>query len=172
MKKLATVAMAALLSTGALADDKKPDAAQAPAMTIRDCLSILAGLSNMDSRKVMIGKGKPSEAVEVINYQFKGTVRDNISHDIWLLGPIQQEAQSADRRIRLEVAHDKPVVPGSKEESVQRAAFDAALADRVDEYVRRPCKVELDKIADADLKLDENDIPGTVLASIWMIRVK
>ncbi len=175
MMKLTTAAAIAaiILSTGALAAEdssaaKKSDALP-PQMTIRDCLSVLAGLQQLDGHRVIVAASKPNESIETMPYKFPGRLRDAISHDIFVLGTVQQEAQVADRRIQQEVPQ---IDPKDADATAKKQQRDAKVADRVDEFVGRSCKVELDKIADADLNLDANEIPGTVLAAIWKIRVK
>lgn len=131
-------------------------------LTIRECLGILTGLQLLDGRKVLVGAGKPTESVEVIPYKFAGKVRDAISHNIFVLNQVQLEGQAANRRIQAEIGKGKTIEPGSS----AAADFDGRMSD----YLERPCRVELDHLRDADLNLDTNDIPGTVLAALWKIR--
>lgn len=141
-----------------------PQAGAIDGLTIAECLGILAGLNALDGRRVIVGAGKPSESAETVSYKFSGRVRDTISHNIFVLSQVQQEAQSANRRAQLEIGAGEPIKPGSKE----NVLFDQRMA----EYTARPCKVEVDHFRDADLKLDENDIQGSVLALLWKIRDK
>lgn len=129
-------------------------------LTLRDCISVLRGLQLLDGRRVIVGAGKSTESAETVPYKFAGKVRSAISHNLFVLGQVQLEVDSADRRLRAEIG--KEIKPGSKEEE--------ALVGKINEYAERPCKVELDKISDSDLRLDDNEIPGTVLAAIWKIR--
>jgi len=131
-------------------------------LTIRECLGVLAGLQALDGRKVIVAQGRPNESVEIIPYSLAGKVRDAISHNIFVLQTVQQEAQAANRRVQVEVGKGSTIAPGSKE------VID--LDARMNEYLDRPCKVELDHVRDEDLALDKNDIPPTVLAAIFKIR--
>lgn len=133
-------------------------------MTIQECLSVLAGLQALDGRRVIVSAGKPTEGAETISYKFSGKLRDTISHNIYQLSQVQQEGQAANRRILNEVGKGNPVAPGSKEA--------IELDSRLSDYMARPCKADLEHIRDADLRLDENDIPGSVLALIYKIRDK
>ncbi len=133
-------------------------------LTITECLGIMAGLNALDGRRVIVGAGKPTESAETVSYKFPGKVRDAISHDLFMLTQVQQEAQAANRRTQLEIGKGETIKPGSRE----ALEFDQRMA----EYTARPCKIELDHLRDTDLKLDENDIPGSVLALIWKIRDK
>lgn len=171
MKKLAAaVALAAFLLTvpdvvfgqAAPAKQEPITPGSQAGLTIRDCISVLRGLQLLDGQKVVVAQGRSTESVEVVPYKFAGKTRSAISHNIFVLGQVQQEIDSADRRFRAEVGKGKPIEPGSKEQ--------IELDQRINEYAERPCKVELDRIADSDLKLDENAIPGTVLAAFWKIR--
>lgn len=133
-------------------------------MTVQECLGVLAGLQALDGRRVIVSAGKPSEAAETIAYKFSGKLRDTISHNIFLLSQVQQEGQAANRRIQNEIGKGNAIAPGSKEA--------IELDGRLSDYMARPCKADLEHIRDADLRLDENDIPGSVLALIYKIRDK
>lgn len=167
MKKLILIAAFVPFAFGAIAAEApvKPDGLKPGAvdgLTIGECLGILGGLNALDGRRVVVAAGKPTESAETVSYKFPGKVRDAISHDIFVLGQVQQEAQAANRRAQIEIGAGETIKPGSKENLL----FDQRMAD----YTGRPCKVELDHIRDTDLKLDENDIPGSILALIWRIR--
>lgn len=131
-------------------------------LTLRECLGILNGLAALDGQKVVVAAGKPTESVETIPYAFSGKVRDAISHNIFVLSTVQQEAAAANRRIQGEVGKGNPIMNDSKEA--------AELAARLNEYLERPCRVELDHVRDEDLNLDKNAIPGTVLSTLYKIR--
>jgi hypothetical protein len=131
-------------------------------MTISDCLGVLAGLQALDAgARVIVAQGKPTESVETIRFKFPAKVRDAISHNLFVLGQVQQEAQAANRRAQMEVSRGD-IKPGSRE----NIEFDARMAD----YVARPCRAELDHIRDADLDLDRNDVPASTLALLTRIR--
>lgn len=173
MKKIAAAVAAALtlwflyltpIGLAQQAPVKQPpvEPGSSAGLTIRDCIGVLRGLQLLDGRRVVVGAGKSTESAETVPYKFAGRVRSAISHNIFVLGQVQLEIDSADRRLRQEAGKGKPIEPGSREET--------ELSARINEYAERPCKVDLDRIADVDLRLDENEIPGTVLASIWKIR--
>lgn len=134
-------------------------------MSINDCLGILAGLNAIDAgARVIIAQGKPTESVETIRFKFPTKVRDAISHNLFVLGQVQQEAQAANRRAQLEVGKGETIKPGSRE----ALEFDQRMAD----YTARPCKVELDHVRDADLDLEHNDVPSSIMALLTKIRDK
>jgi hypothetical protein len=144
-----------------------PPAADASKLTIADCMGILVGLNQLDAggRRV-IADGKPNESIETLHFKLPGKVRDAMSHDLYVLGQVQQEVNQANRRTQLEIMGDSPdpIKPGSK----QNMVFDA----RMTEYTGRPCTAELDRIHDADLDLEHNDIPASTLSLLTKIRDK
>ena len=87
--------------------------------------------------------------------------RGAISRNLFVLGNVQQEVQAANRRAQERIGKGQPITPGSKE----NIEFDREMND----YLDRPCKAELDHLSEADLKVDENDLPGTVLSALWKI---
>lgn len=163
---LFTAAIGASATAGAQAPVKQdpPVAGATDALTIAECLGVLAGLNALDGRRVIVGAGKPSESAETVSYKFSGKIRDTISHNIFMLTQVQQEAQAANRRAQVEIGKGETIKPGSKENT----DFD----QRMTEYTARPCKVELEHLRDTDLNLDVNDIQGSVLALLWKIRDK
>lgn len=167
-----TILSAGVMLTGAAATQapvkQDPAAAMNPdKLTIRECLGILAGLTALDGRRVIVAAGKATESVETIPFKFgtspdrAGKVRGAIAHNIFLLGQVQQEAQAANRREQIAVGRGEPIKPGSKE----NVEFDSRMA----EYTERPCNVELDHIPEADLRAGENDLPGSIQALIWKV---
>lgn len=130
-------------------------------LTMRDCITILAGLTALDGRRVIVGAGKATETAETIPYKFAPKVRGAISRNLFVLGNVQQEVQAANRRAQERIGKGQPITPGSKE----NIEFDREMND----YLDRPCKAELDHLSEADLKVDENDLPGTVVSALWKI---
>jgi hypothetical protein len=136
-------------------------------VTIADCLGILSGLNALDAGgRRIVAEGKPTESAETIHFKLPGKVRDAIGHNEFVLAQVQQEAQAANRRVQLEIMGSgaDPIKPGTKENLI----FD----QRMSEYMARSCAVQLDHIRDADLDLDHNDIPGSVLSLLTKIRDK
>lgn len=137
-------------------------------LTIRECMGILVGLNALDGRKVIVGQGKPTETIEILPYKFGVTVergtklRNSISHNLYVLGQVQQEAQAANRRAQIELGKGEPVRADTKE--------GVELDRRNNDYLDRPCNVELDHLRDDDLRIGENDIPGSILSLLWKIR--
>lgn len=172
MKRLLIFAAVLAIAAPAIAQQApvKPDPAAAmnpDKLTIRECLGILAGLNALDGRRVIVAAGKATESVETVPYKF-GTnpdraskVRSAISHNIFVLGQVQQEAQAANRRAQLAIAKGQEMKPGSAE----AIEFDRQMT----EYTERPCNVALDHIPEADLRAGENDLPGSIGALLWRV---
>lgn len=128
-------------------------------LTVNECLTILSGLNALDGRQVVVSAGKPDEKVINLSYDFgNAKLRMDIAHDMAVLGAIQRDSQTAQQGIFLEVGKGADIKPGTPE----YANYDKQLKDLVD----RPCHAALARIKAADLKLDRNDIPGSVLAAI------
>lgn len=162
--KMLLLAAAIIASTPAIAADSPPAVApSAPVLSLRECLDILGALQSLDGRRTVIG-----QSVEVVPYKFGVTpernaaIRDAISHDIYVLTLIQGEARAAASRIQMEIGKGEQIVPGTA---------DAIKLDaRYNEYLARPCKADLDHIRDEDLRIGDNDIPGSVLGILYKIR--
>lgn len=146
---------------------KEPVTAGEKGMTIQDCLGILGGLNALDAGyRYIVAQGKPTESAETVRFKLPAKVRDAMSHDLFVLGQVQQEAQAANRRIQIEImgTSSEPIKPGSKE--------NMTLDARLTEYTARPCTVALDHIRDADLDLEHNDISASILSLLTKIRDK
>lgn len=143
---------------------KDPVTAGENGMTIQDCIGIMVGLNALDAGyRYIVAQGKPTESVETIKFKLPNNVRDAMSHNLFVLGQVQQESQAANRRIQLEIIGDKPdpIKDGSKELLI--------FNNRIAEYTARPCNVTLDHIRDADLDRAHNDIPSSVMALLTKI---
>lgn len=131
-------------------------------MTIGDCLGVLAGLNALDAgERRIVQAGKPTESAETIRFKLLGKANDAVTHNIFMLGQVQQEAQVANRRIQNEVGKGETIKPGTRE----NLEFDT----RMSEYTGRPCRVELDHIRETDLDLEKNAIPASIRALLWKI---
>lgn len=123
-------------------------------LTIRACLNILAGLYQIDAGKVVDGKS-------LGQFKLPSNVKDALSHNIFVLGQVQLEAQTADRRIQAEIRGE------ANGDLNQRQLL--ALDQRRNDYFDRPCTAELDRIKRSDLDLDKNDIPASAVGNLWPI---
>lgn len=163
----ALAALAYSLSLSGVLAAEQPAAPPAEGLTISDCLGIMAGLNALDAGyRVIVAAGKPTESAETIHFKFPGRLRDAIGHDEFMLGQVQQEVNAANRRTQLEII-------GTKEDVIKPGSKDNLIFDqRMSEYTAKACTVQLDHIRDADLDLEHNEIPGSVLSLLTKIRDK
>lgn len=160
MKKLlAILACTSALSAPVLADD-------APKLTMNDCVTILQGLQQLDGHQVILNEGKPNESTVQQPYRFgSATLRLDIGQNIARLTPLTALIEKTRQQIFSEVAKGsadiKPGTPEMAEYSKQLVALGESA-----------CPVALIPLKGADLKLDVNEIPGTVLAALGKILEK
>jgi hypothetical protein len=139
-------------------------------MTISDCLSVARGLQALDEPyTAVVAAGKPSESVTALHYKLSSKVRDIQGHNLFLLQQIQLEAQDANRKAQLDImsrrtSSEDPSAP-VKAGTLEAITFDQRMAD----YVKLPCTLQLEHINAADL---DPDLPGTTLNLLWKIRDK
>jgi hypothetical protein len=166
----ATIAAALLLlATPAPAAEApvKQDSPIETGLSIKDCLMVLQGLTEMDQIE---RRTKPFEFA-------RGGMRLDISHDIAVLTAVQAEAQPAQQKIFFQVVRTLPdeVVPAAGDKpattkpatSIPNGTPEAAEYDRLlTELTARPCHANLARINASDLNLDKNPIPVGILAAI------
>jgi hypothetical protein len=147
-------------STGAQAPVKQEPGLPSSGLTINDCLLILQGLNSLDGRQVVVNAGKSNEQVVLQAYEFgNAKLRLDIAHDLAILSAVQKDSQAVQQKIFLEVGKGSPdIKPGTPE----LLDYNNQLKD----LMARPCLADVSRIKAGDLKLDKNDIPGSVLAAI------
>jgi hypothetical protein len=177
MKNLWTISAAMLVVATVANAAEAPTAppATAPAaplipkadLTMNECLKILRGLrgdggSNrgLDGYLVISNAGKPNETVVPQTYRFSNpNLRMDIGQDIARLSDIPNVIEKTRQQIFLEVAKsDLEINPSTPQ-----------MADYNKQLVllgESPCRVTLIHIKASDLKLDVNEIPGSVLGDI------
>jgi hypothetical protein len=149
---LATTAAAAQQPAGNLTP-RTDSLIQAPVNTglsVRDCLGVLAAMTALDGGKN--GDGKP--------FRFTSALRNAIAHNIFMLSTVQLEAQAANRRAQDEIR-------GDAEKLSERQL--SQLEDRLNGYLDRPCKVEVDRLRKNDLDLERNDVSPSTIAAMWKV---
>jgi hypothetical protein len=129
-------------------------------LTIQDCLTVLTGLQNLDGHWVIINAGKPNEDAKLISYVFENaTLRGVIRDDIAALTNVQTTQQHVEQDIYREIAGEKiKIEDGTKEVLLYN--------QKVFESKQRPCTAILTRFSIKDLKLDKNEIPGSILGAI------
>lgn len=148
----------AVLATTALGADK-PAAPPPSTLTVNDCLVILQGLNGLDLHQVVVNQGKPNEQVAMIPFEFgSARLRLTIGHNLAELGAVQRDAQAAQQKIQAEIGKGGEIKPGTP--------ANLELDRQVRDLLTQPCRASIDHIQGADLKLDKNEIPGSVLGAL------
>ena len=133
---------------------------QPGALTVAECLTILGGLNQLDGHQVVINAGKPNESVVTVSYVFgNAALRRIIQEDIVALQSVQKTAQTLQIAIFKENVKDgTEIKPNTPEmEAYNKQINDASIA---------ACPANVTHIRLADLKLEQNEIAGTILAAL------
>lgn len=162
---------AVLLSTSAFAAEApvKPELPKSD-MTIDECLVVLSGLESLDGYQTVVNEGKPNVQVVNRSYVFgNGVLRADIAHDITALRDVRKAAQESQQGIFKEVAKGAPDIP----QTVAGADGKEHPNPLYAEYIRqlnqatgKPCSAIPTHISIKDLKLETNEIPGSVLSAL------
>lgn len=160
MKKIVAAAIVAM-PWPALAKDEAPKpAATTGVITIGDCLAMLGALNALDGRDVVVGAGTPAERIVRLPYEFgSGKLRIDIARDITALTTAQKDAQAAQQKILLEISKGTGEIKPGTLELVE-------YNKQMSQLTERPCRADLVHITAAELKLDKNEIPSSVLTSL------
>ena len=147
------------LAAAALLPSIAPAGAAEPLrLTVEQALDLLAGLTALDGHEELVGEGKQQQKI-VVPYTLGGPLRQAIFHDITATKPVAADFQNARNAVVIELSKGAGKLdPGSPES--------AKLALQTQAMMAQPVDLKLDRIKLADLKLDSNPIPGTVLAQL------
>lgn len=125
-------------------------------MTIADCQAVLVGLNGLDGRAEMTKDG----AAVTVPYQFgNGALRLAIQQNIAALNGVQQAFVKVQQDLFREIAGSATEI---KPNTLEFAKYQKAVMDAQ----ASPCDVTLVRIKASDLKLDKNEIPGSVLGAL------
>lgn len=147
------VAIFALLMFGCELRSARAEPAK---LTIGQCLTILSGLNALDGKQEMTKDGTAITTA----YQFgSAKLRLAIQQNVARLNDLQQGLQKVQQEMFREVAGDATEIKPNTPEFIryQKMVLDAQ---------QQPCNIELQRISAADLKLDKNEIPGSVLGAL------
>lgn len=136
-------------------------AADAPQpLTINDCLNLLQGVNGLDGHVVIVNAGKPNEAPQLIPYKFENPeLRKAIQGNLVKLQGIQRDVDQVRQKVFAEVSPTGTDIQPSTPERVNYDKQLIALGNST-------CQVALVRIKWDDLRLKDNDIPGSVLAAL------
>lgn len=157
-----TVVIFSLLMVACDAVRSSARAAEPSKMTVGECLSVLAGLNGLDGKQELTKDG----AAITTPYQFgSAKLRLAIQQNIARLTDLQRGVTQVQQDIFREVAGTATEIKPNTAEFVryQKMILDAQQA---------PCNIELQRIKADDLKLDKNEIPGSVLGALDKILEK
>jgi 2',3'-cyclic-nucleotide 2'-phosphodiesterase (5'-nucleotidase family) len=156
MRTVAFAAIAALaLVSPAVAADK---------ISNRQAMEVLQGLRALDGHQV-IAKSGGNETVVTQPWEFgSGVLRLKIANDIAILAAVERSVTDARNAAIREINGGAEVKAGTPEMD--------QLLKQLDQILDQPANgtQDLARIKDAELKLDKNEIPSTVLAAIAPIR--
>jgi hypothetical protein len=157
MKRVALVIAALALSS--------PAPAAEPELTIDDCLTILVGLNGLDGHQALTR----DNTVVVLSYKFENAkLRGIIQENIAALGAVQSNLQKVQQQIFKEVAGSKFELRPDAADPAERALLQQYQKQALDAR-QGPCKATLSRISLNDLRLDKNEIPGSILAALSKI---
>jgi hypothetical protein len=145
------IVLAALLACG-VARAANPD----PGLTVEQALNISAALRALDTYEAKDKDGKSYAAP----YTFSGVTRMAIAVDLEKTSAVLKTYQATLNEVIKTMSGGTGTVPGNK------------MADynvEVLKMLAAPAGVSLTRIKQADLKLDENPIPGSVLGLLLPI---
>ncbi len=149
MRKTLLVLATLVACSGAVAADNPP-------VTVEQALNISAGLRALDSYQARDKEGKPYASP----YNFSGVTRMNIATNIDRVGAVLKTYQATLNEVIKTMSGGTGTVPGDK-----MANYNVEVL----KMLAAPAGVSLAKIKEADLKLDENPIPGSVLGLLLPI---
>lgn len=127
-----------------------------PKLTILDCQTIFDGLSGLDGHTELSKDNTPV----VLAYKFENSrLRLNIQQNMAVLSAARQEFNKGMQGVFREIVGDGfEIKPGTAEM--------ARYNKQKNDAEQLPCKANLIPISATDLKLDKNEIPGSVLAAL------
>lgn len=160
--RLVAFAVASIVGLSvASAEDAKPTSP----LTVVQALSMLMALKSLDGHEVVIKSKEGDQTKVVVPWELSGLLRLKIANDITVLQVVEGTAEKTRQGLLREATKDKPgpLTAGTPE---------------YDEFIRQwsevlnspaPGSVDLARIAAADLKLDKNEIPVSVLSALMPI---
>lgn len=144
------IAFAALLATPAMAADR---------ITVRDAITLATALRNLDGHVVIV-----KDATVMQPWEFgSGSLRLRIANDLAILAAVERTAENSRNQIVREILKRG----GGTEIKMGTADFDD-FTRQYGEVLDQPAPgtQDLSRIKASELKLDRNEIPGTVIAAL------
>ena len=151
MRKTLIVIAAMLACSAAVAADNPPGT-----LSVEQVLNVTAALKSLDSYQAKNKDGATYPAP----YNFSGVTRMNIATDLDRGSVVLKAYQTSLNEVIKGLSGGTGTVPGEK-----MAEYNVEVL----KMLAAPAGVSLAKIKEADLKLDENPIPGSVLGLLLPI---
>jgi hypothetical protein len=163
MRYLAIITLIALI--GSLGSAR----AENVTLTTAQVIELAVGLNALDEKYDKVIKDGSTEKVAKVGYQLSAVARLAVANDMVQVRNAQQAYQDAVQKIRAQYMTDgglKASADGKSLEGPKIEEYTAQVRQMLDAKQELP----LQKIKDADLRLDENPIPSSVLAALQPIR--
>lgn len=141
-------------------------------ITMEQADRVLNGLTALDGYPKVIKDGGQDKAV-TISYELSGNTRKLIAKDMDLVMPALKRYGKV-RQGLVKQYLDRDTVPDVRSDEYAKLAATEKfkqLSDELQKLLDQPIDEELTKISDADLKLDVNPIPPSVLSMLSPIRI-
>lgn len=171
MLKHALVAAAVLCAALPAVAQTRPE--NTTKVTVEQADRILNALAALDGYQKVVKDGGQDKVV-LVAYELSGNTRKLIAKDIDILTPVLRQYGKV-RQGLVKQFFNRDVLPASGSEEFQKMAQTDTfkkLTDEVQKQLDAPVDEEVQKISDADLKLDTNPIPPSVLAALSPIRIQ
>lgn len=130
-------------------------------ISIKTARELDAAIRALDGAPKIVGKGD-SEQVVMLPYKFSGGTRVALAKNKRDLKPLLDAWESEHQRVFHEVSPDGAAIPNI---SPLKTKFDEAMRPILEELH----DVTFFPLKESDLQLDVNDIPATVIGSLWPI---
>lgn len=142
--------------------------AQAPKLTVQEALSAATALRSLDGRMVIVKKDGVDGAI-MIPWEFgSGALRMKIAANLTILARVERDAEDARQKLVAEGLHKMPegsttIAPGTPEFVEFQKQYVAMMLTPATGVS------ELQRIKVSELKLDRNEIAGTVIQALGPI---
>lgn len=146
--------------------------AEALNLTVGEARTLLIGLYNLDCPDRIAGPGGRPVCKEGTRYKFSGAVMMKIASDIDALIPISTRYEEARGRLMADLPTSATVGAGDERAPNLATAEGRDAAKKFDEMLSSKQQVQLIKLSEADLQIDEgakNPIPAATLAGIYVL---
>ena len=170
------LALAALPSWASEKPKEPPSAADAGKVTVQQAINLQTALRNLDGHLV-ITKQNGQEGTVMVPWEFSnGRVRKRIADDLSIVDAAVKVAETARQAIFKEVVATFKVAPDPKSgvQELKAGTPEHVEYDKqVEELMSAPAAgtQDLAKIKVSELKLDKNEIGGTVIEALGPILV-